>query len=153
MGTLLSALLSFLRATVRSRTALALENAALRQQLAAYQRTRNRTRLRREDRIFWVLLRRLWPEWSRALIVVKPETVIAWHRRGFKILWRKKRRPSIGRPRIPRQHIAFIQRISTDHPDWGEDKIRSPQRLGNHTVQPIYRASMIRCPVLWGHSY
>jgi hypothetical protein len=80
MGTLLLALLSFLRATVRSRRALALENAALRQQLAVYHRTRNRIRLRSEDRIFWVLLRRLWPEWKRALIVVKPKTVIAWHR-------------------------------------------------------------------------
>jgi hypothetical protein len=83
MGALLSALLSFVRAALRSRAALALENAVLRQQLTVYQRVQKRVRLRTEDCVFWVVLRRLWPTWSRALIVVKPETVIAWHRQGF----------------------------------------------------------------------
>ena len=73
------------------------------------------------DRIFWVLLRRLWSEWARALVVVKPATVIGWHRKGFSALWRHKSKP--GRPRIPRKHINFIKRMSADHPDWGEDKI------------------------------
>jgi hypothetical protein len=76
------------------------------------------------DRVFWIVLRRLWSGWDRALIIVKPETVIAWHRQGFKVFWRRKsRRGLIGRPPIPRKHIAFIQRISNDHPEWGEDKI------------------------------
>ena len=85
MGTLLSALLSILRAALLPRAALALENAALRQQLTIYQRTQKRARLGTGDRFFWVLLRRLWPEWDRALIVVRPETVIGWHRQGFKL--------------------------------------------------------------------
>ncbi len=124
MGTLLSALLSFLRAALMPRTTLALENAALRQQLAIYQRTQKRARLRTGDRVFWVVLRRLWPDWNRALVIVKPETVIAWHRQGFKLFWRRRsRRGPIGRPPIPQEHIAFIQRISGDHPEWGEDKI------------------------------
>ena len=123
MGTLLSALVSFVRAAFRSRTTLALENAALRQQLTIYQRAQRRPRLRNQDRLFWILLRRLWPGWDRALIIVKPETVIAWHRQGFKILWRRRSGQSVGRPQIPRRHIAFIRRISTDHPEWGEDKI------------------------------
>jgi putative transposase len=107
-----------------SRSALALENAALRQQLAVYLRTSKRARLRASDRVFWVVLRRLWPDWARPLVIVKPETVIAWHRRGFRLFWRRKSRwGQIGRPRIPRKHIAFIQRISGDHPEWGEDKI------------------------------
>ncbi len=58
------------------------------------------------------------------LIIVKPATVIGWHRQGFNVLWRRKSRSGkIGRPCIPRRHISFIRRISGDHPEWGEDKI------------------------------
>jgi hypothetical protein len=85
MRTLIVALLACLRAALMSRSALALENAALRQQLTVYLRTQRRARLRVSDRVFWVALRRLWPDWTRALVIVKPETVIAWHRRGFKL--------------------------------------------------------------------
>ena len=124
METLAFALLAFLRAALVGRMNLALENAALRQQLAVYQRTEQRPRPRTEDRLFWVLLRRLWPGWDRALIIVKPETVVAWHRQGFKLFWRRRSmREKVGRPCIPREHIAFIRRISGDHPEWGEDKI------------------------------
>jgi hypothetical protein len=123
MATLLSSLLAFLRAAFKTKATLAFENAALRQQLTIYRRTQKTVRLRTEDRIFWVILRRLWSGWDRALVVVQPETVIAWHRRGFKLFWRRKSGPLIGRPRIPRSHIAFIRRISGDHPEWGEDKI------------------------------
>ena len=123
MGTLLSALLGLARAALLPRARLAIENAALRQQLTIYQRNQKHPRLRIGDRVFWVVLRRLWSGWDRALIVVKPETVIAWHRRGFRLFWRRKSGPFVGRPRIPRRHIAFIQRISGDHPEWGEDKI------------------------------
>ena len=124
MGTSLSALLSAFRATLVSRATLALENAALRQQLAVYQRSRKRPRLRTEDRLFWMTLRRIWSGWSRSLVIVKPDTVVAWHRQGFKVLWRRKSRSrEIGRPRIPREHINFIRRMSGDQPKWGEDKI------------------------------
>ena len=75
MAALLSALLRVARAALVPRAALALENAALRQQLTIYQRTQRRTRLRAGDRIFWVILRRLWPGWDRALIVVSPDPV------------------------------------------------------------------------------
>jgi hypothetical protein len=64
MGTLLSALVSFLRATILPQASVALENAALRQQLAIYQRTRRRASLKSWDRAFWVLLRQLWPGWK-----------------------------------------------------------------------------------------
>ena len=74
------------------RVTLGLENAALRQQLAVYQRTQKRARLRPADRAFWILLRRLWPDWARSLVVVRPDTALAWHRRGFQVLWRRKSR-------------------------------------------------------------
>ena len=124
MRTLILALLASLRATMMSRAALALENAALRQQLATYLRTSKRHQLQTSDRVFWITLCRLWPDWARALVIVKPETVIRWHRKGFRIFWRhRSRNRRLGRPRIPGAHIAYIRRISGDHPEWGEDKI------------------------------
>jgi hypothetical protein len=124
MRTLILSLLATLRAAPKARAALALENAALRQQLATYLRTSPRPQLRTGDRVFWVALRRLWPQWSRALVIVKPETVIRWHRQGYRISWRRRSRSQrLGRPRIPGEHIAFIQRISGDHPERGEEKI------------------------------
>ncbi|MCK4413381.1 MAG: hypothetical protein KAY32_07555 [Candidatus Eisenbacteria sp.] len=122
--TLVSAMIAFLRAALMPRATLALENAALRQQLTVYLRTRRRGRLRAGDRLFWVALHRLWPDWTRPLVIVRPETVIGWHRKGFRMFWRRRSRSRrLGRPRIPEQHIAFIRRISGDHPEWGEDKI------------------------------
>ena len=96
--------------------------------------------------MFWVALRRLWPAWDRALIVVKPETVIAWHRQGFKLFWRRRStRGKIGRPRIPREHVAFVRRISTDHPEWGEDKITEElaAKFGVHHSPSTVRRYMV----------
>ncbi len=73
----------FLRSLFVSRETLVFENLALRQQLAAYQRTCKRPRLRMVDRAFWVGLSKLWRKWPTALVIVKPETVIRWHRQGF----------------------------------------------------------------------
>ena len=111
------------------RADLLLEIAALRQQLGVYQRQNRRPGLRRSDRIFWIWLCRTWPRWKSALVFVKPETVLAWHREGYRQYWRWKSRGRPGRPRIPRRHIAFIRRISGDHPEWGEDRIALELKL------------------------
>jgi putative transposase len=122
MRLFVSLLAWFLRAVFRSRRALALENLALRQQLATYARSQKRPRLKPEERAFWVALLRVWRGWRSPLTFVKPATVIDWHRRGFQRYWRlRSRRP--GRPRIPAEHIALIRRISSDQPAWGEDRI------------------------------
>src|SRR5262249_25567832 len=118
MPTLLSVCLALGRAIVLPRATLILENAALRQQLPVALRSKARPRLRRADRIFWSVRHRLGAGWPRALILVKPATVIGWHRQGFTALWRWKSRP--GRRRIPRRHSAFIRRISADHPEWAK---------------------------------
>ncbi len=69
------------------------ENLALRHQLAVLQRrTPNRPSLKSADRLLWVMLSRLWTQWRTALVIVKPETVIAWHRKGFRLYWRWKSR-------------------------------------------------------------
>lgn len=79
-----------IRAMVASRAAIAAENLALRHQLGVLQRSVKRPRLHQRDRVFWVWLSRFWPDWRSSLLIVKPETVIRWHREGFKLYWRWK---------------------------------------------------------------
>src|SRR4029453_4730989 len=79
--------LACLSALVRSRYNLGLEILALRQQLGVLKRKHPRPRLQRQDRLFWILLRRLWPAWRDALVIVKPETVFPCHRAGFRLFW------------------------------------------------------------------
>jgi putative transposase len=129
------------RAIFTSRRSLALENLALRQQLAAYARTQKRPRIKPSERAFWVALSKVWTEWHSPLVLVSPATVIAWHRRAYHRYWTwKSGKP--GRPRIPAEHIAFIRRISTDHPEWGEDRVAEELalKLGvTHSTSTIRR--------------
>jgi len=90
----------FIRALFASRATIAAENLALRHQLGVLQRSVKRPQLRQRDRIFWVWLSRLWPSWRDSLAIVKPETVIRWHRDGFKLYWRWMSRGKVGRPKI-----------------------------------------------------
>ena len=86
-----------LHTCLRSRARLHLELLALRHQVQVLERSRrSRPRLSRADRLLWVWLSRVWTGWRRALVIVKPETVIAWHRRGFRVLWTWKSRHRTG---------------------------------------------------------
>ena len=96
---------------------------ALRQQLNVYKRKSKKPQLRNRDRLFWVLLSKIWRDWTSELILVRPETVIRWRNRRFLEFWRRKSQGRPGRPAIPNEHIDFIRRISSDHPDYGEDRI------------------------------
>ena len=78
----------------KGKRALVLENLALRQQLAVYKRVQKRPRLGSTDRAFWVWLFKIWDGWKTPLILVRPETVIRWHRQGFKRYWRWRSRPA-----------------------------------------------------------
>lgn len=80
---------------------LVLENAVLRQQLAALKKENPRPKLSRFDRIFWVFLRRLWKKWKEALIFVEPETVVRWHKKTFKLYWKLISRPGKNKGRHP----------------------------------------------------
>ena len=100
------------------RTVLAAENLAPRQQLNVLQRSVKRVRLRRRDRVFWSLLSRIWNGWRSSLMIVKPETVIRWHRHGFRLYWRWKSRKG-GRPRKDAEIRVLIRRMSREHPTWG----------------------------------
>jgi len=94
---LVSSIWLLLRAVLLPRAAIAAENLALRQQLGVLRRSAKRPRLRQRDRVFWVWLSRLWADWQSSLVIVKPETVIRWHRKGFRLYWgwkSRKQKPS-----------------------------------------------------------
>ena len=87
-------------------------------------RSSKRPQLRPRDRLFWVLLSRLWSGWQDALIVVKPDTVVRWHRKGFKLFWRyKSRRKGPGRPPISPDVLNLIRRMAEANPLWGAPRI------------------------------
>jgi transposase len=103
---------------------LVLENLALRQQVAAMKWSIKRPRLRSRDRLFWIMLCRFWSNWQEPLIVVKPETVIRWHRKGFKLFWKfKSRRKSPGRPPISPEIRDLILKMAYANPLWGAPRI------------------------------
>jgi len=109
----------------RTRRKLLLENLALRQQLVALNSRFPRPRLTVFDKIFWVLARRLWSEWKQVLIVVTPETVVRWHRAGFRLYWKlisRVRRP-IGRRQKSKQVRELIFRFVAENPTWGAPRI------------------------------
>ena len=120
MPTLVS-LLAVLRDSLRTRVALQAEVLALRHQLLVLQRKRQKQRLRLSiaDRLFWVWLSRVWADWRSALRIVKPETVIAWHRKGFRLYWSWKSRHRYGRPPVQRDVQELIRRMSAANPRWG----------------------------------
>src|SRR5262245_56631621 len=103
---------------------LALESLALRQQLTIFKRRHPRPRLRPTDRLFWVWLSTIWACWREALIIVKPETVIAWHRQVFRFYWRwLSRRKSIGRPTVSAEVRTLIKQMAQANPLWGAPRI------------------------------
>jgi hypothetical protein len=87
LGIVLTLMKAALVAALRSRASLVLENLALRQQLAVLKRATPRPRLHPVDRAFWAVLSRIWSRWAEALVIVKPGTVVGWHRRGFARFW------------------------------------------------------------------
>ncbi len=112
-------------AAVRSRRDLALENLVLRHQLQVALRTNPHPHLRAPDRVFWVWLRRLWPaDWRRHLWVVQPETVLHWHRKGWRLYWTWMSRTRLDRPRLSAELKALIGRISKENRLWGTERIR-----------------------------
>ena len=123
MSVLVSVVLA-LSGWARARAALQLEVLALRHQLQVLQRARTpRLRLTLADRLLWVWLARVWNDWRTALVIVQPETVIAWHRRGFRLFWTWKSRRRIGRPAVPADVRTLIRTMSQSNPLWGAPRI------------------------------
>ena len=133
---LLIVVVGSLALALRGHRELVLENLALRQQLAAFQRTA-RCRLRARDRLFWIALARSWRNWRTALIVVQPDTVIRWHRDWMRRPWtRRSHRRHNGRPPIDQQIRILVREMATANPLWGAPRIHGELRtLGVHVSE------------------
>jgi putative transposase len=115
----------------RSRRDLLLENLALRQQLAVLGRKHPKPQFGPSDRLFWVLLRRMWSRWKQALILVQPETVIRWHRAGFRLYWTwlSRHRTRAGRKCVGRELRELIFRMVAENPTWGAPRIHGELKM------------------------
>jgi putative transposase len=125
MIAVLSAVVSLLSFRLRGRASLELELVALRHQVAVLRRQHpGRPRLLRADRLLWVWLYRIWPQALHIMVLVKPATVIQWHRKGFRLYWRwRSRSGHPGRPKTPRETRDLIRKMSIANPLWGAPRI------------------------------
>jgi hypothetical protein len=136
MATLLMRPLGAMRCTFHTRAELALENLALRQQLANLRHTSGRPRIRMADLALWLVLSRLWSRWADVLVIVKPDTVIRWHRTGFSLFWRwKSRSRTSAQNDVSPEVKALIRRMAeanvggTSHPPRRRRQRRSALRV------------------------
>lgn len=138
------------RGFLMNQTELAAENLALRQQLAVLERRSKRPRLRKRDRIFWAALSRVWANWRSALLIVQPDTVLRWHKQGFKLFWRWKSQAKRGRPPVEVEIRSLIRRMSRENPTWGVPRTQSELALLGHVVAEAtirkYRVRIRRPP-------
>ena len=138
---------AFVRALLGNSAAVALENVALRHQLAVLQRSVGRPRLRCRDRLFWVGLSQLWAGWRATLLIVQPATVLAWHREGFQLYWRwKSRRRSAGRPPLDLELRTLIRRMARENPTWGRRRIQAELRFLGYEVAELTVAKYMGHP-------
>jgi putative transposase len=111
-------------AAFKSRATLHLENLALRHQLGVLRRSVKRPKLTSADRLLWAWLCEAWSDWRSALVIVKPETVIGWHRKGFLLFWTwKVRHGQPGRPPVSKEIRQLIRKMSRENPLWGAPRI------------------------------
>jgi len=140
----LSILLNSFISLFRTRRDLAFENLLLRQQLAVLKENGVRPQLSATDRSFWVLVSKLWPGWRNALHIVKPATVIRWHREGFRRHWIRKCRKK-GRPGLDPKIKMLIKRMSWANPLWGAPRIHGELlKLGIDVSQTTVAKYLIR---------
>ena len=119
----------------------------MRQQLTVLRRSApKRLQLTSVDRLFWVWLRRVWNDWKSALLIVKPETVIAWHRKGFRLFWRWKiQHGKPGRPAVPPEVRDLIRMMSGNNPCWGAPRIHGELlKLGIEMTEPTVAKYLVR---------
>jgi putative transposase len=136
-----------LRSMFKTSAELRLENVALRHQLAVLSRSApKRLKMTATDRLVWVLLRRLWSDWKTVLVMVQPETVVAWHRKGFRLFWTwKVRRGERGRPSLPPEIRDLIRTMSRNNPRWGAPRIHGELlKLEIEITEPTVAKYMLR---------
>ncbi len=140
-----SLLLGTLTDLSRSKSELVAENALLRQQLIILRRHAKRPACTRTDRMLLVLLARMVRTWKQALFIVQPETLLRWHRQGFKLLWKYKSKAASPTPRISAETVALINEMARDNRLWGAERLRGELlklgiRVCKRTIQKDMRA-------------
>src|SRR5215469_9542352 len=143
----LTKFLAILPSILRSRAAVELENLALRHQIGVLQRSAaRRPKLTSGDRLFWICLSRLWPDWRSAVAIVKPETVVAWHRAAFRLFWTwKVRHGQRGRPVVLREVRDLIRKMCRENPLWGAPRIHGELlKLGFNIAESSVSKYMVR---------
>src|SRR5215469_5368248 len=123
MFRLLKLLLSTFHRCLRSHKELLLENLVLRQQLAVLKQRNRRPKLRRFDKLFWVVIQRVWRGWQKSLLIVTPEAVVRWHREGFRQFWCWRSRHEAGRKRIGKEMRELILQMASENSTWGAPRI------------------------------
>ena len=138
---------SVLRRWLNAMWSLALENLALRHQIAVLERSGKRPKLRRRDRAFWILLSVVWPDWCSALVIIKPETVMRWRREHSWLpsCWRSQSRKP-GRPAIRKEIRELIRRMSEENLTWGAPRIQSELTLLGYRVAERTVAKYMKRP-------
>jgi putative transposase len=128
---MLSLFFGLITRSLRSRKTLLLENLALRQQLTVLGLRHPPPRFSASDRLFWTLLRRFWPKWKNALVLVKPETVVGWHRAGFKLYWRwlSRHKAPTGRRCVSKELRELIFRMVAENRTWGAPRIHGELKM------------------------
>src|SRR3989441_8110920 len=146
MVALISFLLNMVASLFKSKSRLEAENAALRHQLIVLQRkVRGRVRFTNSDRLFFVQLYRWFPSVLKAVAIIRPETLVRWHRSGFRRYWRWKSRSLGGRPQIDADLRALIRRMSIENPLWGAPRIHGELlKLGFDVAQSSVAKYMIK---------
>jgi hypothetical protein len=147
MLTIILSLFSSARQAFQTRAALQAEILALRHQLLVLQRSSrvHRLRLSRADRFLWVWLARFWSGWRSALVILKPEMVIAWHRKGFRLYWKWKSHIPEGRPSVSLEIIELIHRMRLANPRWGAPRIHGELlKLGFELSQATVAKYLVR---------
>ena len=146
MFALLCFVLAVLASPFKSRSRLEAENAALRHQLIVLRRkVRGRVRLTNSDRWFFIQLYRWFPSTLQVLTIIQPETLVRWHRAGFRGYWRWKSRARGGRPKIEMDLRALIRRMSIENPLWGAPRIHGELlKLGFEVAQSSVAKYMVK---------
>ena len=125
----------------RSRSRQAIVELALRQQLATYTQKGRKPQIAPADRGFWVFLSQVWSGWKETLVIVQPDTVVRWHRKGFRLYWRSISRRGPGRPPIPAEVQALIRRFANEN-GWRARKVRAELKKTWDLDRPRHRLSI-----------
>jgi putative transposase len=147
MGNILISLIRTLVCGFQSRAALLAEILALRHQLTILKRSsKKRPHLGKPDRLLWVWLSCLWPDWRNFFLIVKPETVLAWHRKGFRLYWTwKSRRRRPGRPDTTQEIGDLLRKMCAANATWGAPRIHGELlKLGIEVFQATVAKYMVR---------